>query len=153
MGYALFAPPPPPLPSGDLITAAQRRALRRAVRFDCQVVRERDFKLVGQHALDVSADGMLVVADTDILTGEDVLVSFKLPSARVWFDTDAVVARVLHGRRPTDRGRRCLGLSFQSLDRLSRWVLRTSLRGVPPPVPAREPRIDYTATIHAIALS
>src|SRR3954466_11017813 len=99
-----------------LVPASQRRALRRAVRIDCQVVRERDFKLLGDWALDLSPDGILVVSNADVLTGEEVIVSFKVPRTSIVLDTEATVARVVHGRRPTDRHRRALGIAFDSLD-------------------------------------
>ncbi len=88
------------------------RVTRRDVRLPCQVVRERGFVEVGRHALDLSPDGMLVLADRPVLTGERVILTLKIPmGSRLFFDAEAVVARVVHGRRPTDRGR-ALGLSF-----------------------------------------
>ena len=120
-----------------LVLASQRRALRRAVRFHCQVVRERDFRLVGHRALDVSPDGMLVMSDQRILTGEDLIVTFRLPRTRLWFDVQATVARVVHGRRPGDRGR-CLGLSFHGNDESWAHEVFKQLRGLPP-VHARRP--------------
>ena len=93
---------------GTLVHASQRRTLRRSARVHCQVVRDRDFRLVGSHAVDVSPMGMLVASDEVVLTGEPVLVSFRLPRSLYWFDAQATVARVVHGRRPGDRGR-CLG--------------------------------------------
>jgi hypothetical protein len=138
--------------SPTLVFASQRRAMRRAIRFECQIVRERDFRLVGKRAIDLSPDGMLVYTDDRVLTGDDVLVSFRLPTTRQWFDTDATVARVVHGRRPTDRGQ-CLGIEFGSLDEVSRWVIRASLRGLPPPLPSRERRVDYAASVHLAALA
>ncbi len=134
------------------VPAAQRRALRRSLYLECQVVREHDFRLIGEEAFDVSQDGMLITTSERVLTGEELLVTFRLPNHSMWFDTDATVARVVHGRRPYDPGR-CLGISFGSLDRAARWFLRSSLRGLPPPLPARQPRIDYAATVHSIALS
>jgi hypothetical protein len=135
-----------------LVTAHQRRALRRAVRVDCQVVREHDFKLLGDWALDLSTDGMLIVTRDDVLTGEDVIVSFPIPRTRVIVDAVATVARVIHGRRPSDRHRRALGISFESLDPEHRRLLRVGLRDIPPPLPARSPRVDYAASIHLAAL-
>ena len=135
-----------------LVPASQRRALRRAVRIDCQVVRERDFKLLGDWALDLSPDGILVVSNADVLTGEEVIVSFKVPRTSIVLDTEATVARVVHGRRPTDRHRRALGIAFDSLDETARWALRSSLRDFAPPLPSRKPRIDYAASVHMAAL-
>jgi len=135
-----------------LVHASQRAAVRRAVPVECQVVRERDFKLVGRWGLDISSDGMLVVSDARVLTGEDVIVSFRVPRTHHWIDCEATVARVVHGRRPTDRARG-LGLEFQTLDADTRWAIRSTLRSIPPPLPAREPRVDYAATIAMLALS
>ncbi len=129
-----------------LLRCNHRKTIRRAVRVECQVVRERDFKLLGRSAIDVSTRGMLVETDTAVLTGEDVLVAFKSPRSRTWFDCQATVARVVHGRRPYDRGR-FLGLEFETLDDWQSFVLRSELRGLPPPFPKREERIDYAASI------
>lgn len=134
-----------------LVHANQRTTVRRAVQVECQVVRERDFKLVGRWGLDISSDGMLVVSDARVLTGEDVIVSFRVPRTHHWIDCEATVARVVHGRRPRDRARG-LGLEFHSLDGDTRWQIRAALRDIPPPLPARAPRVDYAATIHMLAL-
>jgi hypothetical protein len=134
-----------------LVLASQRRALRRAVRFHCQVVREHDFRLVGHRALDVSPEGMLVMNDDRILTGEDLIVTFRLPRTRLWFDVQATAARVIHGRRPTDKGH-CVGLEFHSFDETDKRRIRAHLRGVPPPVPARERRVDYAGSVHMAVL-
>jgi hypothetical protein len=137
---------------GTLVHARQRRTLRRAVRVDCQVVRERDFKLIGSRGVDLSPEGMLVMAQEQVLTGEPVIVAFRLPRSAYWFDAEATVARVVHGRRPGDLGR-CFGLAFESLELDAQHFLRRALRGVPPPLPAREPRVDYAASVHLAALS
>jgi len=134
-----------------LVHASQRRAIRRATTVECQVVREHDFKLIGRWGLDVSPDGMLVVSDTRVLTGEDVIVSFRVPRTCGWLDCEATVARVVHGRRPTDRARG-LGLEFHSLGRDTKSALDAAMRRIPPPLPAREKRIDYAASIHMAAL-
>lgn len=113
-----------------------RRAFRREVLLSCQVVRERDFRLVSELALDLSTDGMLVSTEQRVLTGEELLVSFRPPRADRWLDVQATVARVVHGRRPGDRGR-CLGLTFHAVDEPSRRLIFRHLRGLPPPEPAR----------------
>ncbi|MFO0676471.1 MAG: PilZ domain-containing protein [Polyangiaceae bacterium] len=129
-----------------LVPASQRRAVRRDIRIRCQVVRQKDFRLLGDLAVDLSTSGMLLLSRLPVLTGEDVIVSFRAPSSRTWIDTEATVARVIHGRRPGDFGRG-LGIEWTDLDRKSRGVLRASLMGVPPPMPTRERRVDYAATI------
>ncbi len=115
-----------------------RRAFRREVLLTCQVVRERDFRLVSDLALDLSTDGMLVSTEHVVLTGEPLLVSFRPPRADRWLDVQATVARVVHGRRPGDRGR-CLGIVFDGVDPAARGLLFKHLRGLPPPEPARLP--------------
>ena len=57
----------------------RRRSPRRGVLLRCQVVRERDFRLVADLALDLSTEGMLVSTDARVLTGEPLLVSFRVP--------------------------------------------------------------------------
>jgi len=128
-----------------LLRAKQRQTMRRAVRVPCQVVREHDFKLIGKSAIDLSTRGMLLECDTRVLTGEEVIVAFRSPKTRMWFDCPATVARVVHGRRPYDCGR-FLGIQFD-LDEWQSFALKTELRGLPPPFPKRELRIDYAASI------
>jgi hypothetical protein len=137
---------------GTLVHAHQRRALRRAVRVDCQVVRERDFRLIGSRGVDLSPAGMLVMAQETVLTGEPVIVSFRLPRSAYWFDAEATVARIVHGRRPGDLGR-CLGLEFAALDADVDSFLCGALRGVAPRLPMRERRVDYAATFRLAALA
>jgi hypothetical protein len=115
-----------------------RRAFRREVLLSCQVVRERDFRRVSSLAIDLSTHGMLVAAERRVLTGEPLLVSFRAPRSDRWLDVSATVARVVHGRRPGDRGL-CLGLSFHGLDADAERLLFRQLRGLPAPEPARLP--------------
>lgn len=65
---------------------------------------------------------MLAIADEPVLTGEPLLVSFRVPRTERWIDADAIVARVVHGRRPGDRGRE-LGIAFAGLDEEARHLL------------------------------
>lgn len=134
-----------------LVRKNERREIRRAVRIKCQVVRERDFSLVSEQALDLSPDGMLVATDIpDLEPGENVLVTFRATPLDIWFDTEAEVTRLVRGRREGDR-ERGVGLRFSSLSGVKRLILRGHLRRVPPPVPRRPARIDWTATIRSIA--
>jgi len=123
-----------------------RRAFRRYVRIDCQVVREHDFRLVGDLALDLSERGMLVRTKERVLTGEDVVVSFRPPGSNRFVDALGHVARVVHGRRPGDRGR-CLGIELYAMDADDRRVLWESLRGLPAPEPLRDPMQGIVARL------
>src|SRR5262249_28812937 len=126
----------PRIMSAILARKTHRRAFRREVILSCQVVRERDFRLVSSLALDLSTDGMLVSTDARILTGEELLVSFRGPRSSEWFDADATCVRSGLGRRPADRGR-CLGLAFHGTADSWTQALFRRLRGLPPPEPAR----------------
>jgi hypothetical protein len=122
--------------SAILARKLHRRAFRREVLLACQIVRERDFRLVSDLAFDLSTEGMLVSTSDRVLTGEELLVSFRAPRSNLWFDLEATVARVVHGRRPFDRGR-CLGLTFHSVAESTQRRLFERLRGLPPPDPGR----------------
>jgi c-di-GMP-binding flagellar brake protein YcgR len=134
----------------SFVMKSHRRAVRRAVRLSCQVVSEEAFRLVGRRALDLSPAGMLLESDEELDLGEELLVSFRAPRSGLFIDTRARVVRVVAGRRPGDHGR-CLGLRFEQLDPLMRSALSASLAGLPPPLPQRASRVDYAATIRAIA--
>jgi hypothetical protein len=136
-----------------LVRATDRRAVRHAVDLDCCVVREKDTKLVGHRAFDLSPYGMRVhLRDADVELGDRFFVCFRATQFGLWFYTDARATRILHGRRPDERGR-SLGLRFRSLDAVSRLLLRGALRRVPPPLPQRELRVDYAATVGKILAS
>jgi len=115
------------------------RPARSLTRLICQVVRERDFRLVADRILDVSASGLLVAPADPVLTGEPVIVSFQGRSG-AWVDAEARVARVVHGRRRGEHTR-ALGLCFEHLDTASRRALDEYLRHlVPVPPGARSER-------------
>jgi len=132
----------------EFVFTNQRRSVRRAVRVDCQVVREKDFTLLGDAAINISPDGMLFLSEHPVVPGEALQVSLRVPGTDVWLDTDALVARIDYD----DQGRREVGVSFQSLDARSRRLLRTAIAKFPPTLPTRSPRIDYAATAQLIAL-
>lgn len=116
-----------------------RESFRRFVRIDCQVVREHDFKLVGDLALDLSTKGMLVRARTRVLTGEELLVAFRPPRCNRWIDAQGTVARVVHGRRPGDTGL-SFGIEFHGMEREYQDLIFEKLRGMIPPDAMRPPR-------------
>jgi hypothetical protein len=104
---------------------------RRRARPLCEVVRLRDFRLVGRQVIDLSTKGMLLETDLSILTGEELLVTFKSPVDDRWFDCDATVARVLQGRRRKDE-RRAIGICFAPMDPWTEIVLCDHLRAAQP---------------------
>jgi hypothetical protein len=136
-----------------IVRASGRKTIRRAVEIDCCVVRQADGRILGQRAFDLSPYGMRVaLKDVDVDPGDLLHVCFRATQQQRWFVTDGRAARILHGRRPKDRGR-SVGVRFETLDALSRLILRGALRKVPPPLPTREQRIDYAATVLSILRS
>ena len=115
-----------------------RSSSRHTVKIDCQVVRERDFHLLADRTMDLSASGALVGPADPALTGERILVSFRIPRSTVWIDAEATVTRVVHGRRPGEFSR-SLALEFDDLGALQRFLLKDALRTVPPAPPKSAP--------------
>ncbi len=132
-----------------LVRKNERREMRRGLRLECQIVREQDFRFLSQRAIDLSPDGMLALTNEDVSPGDKVIVSFCATGLGIWFDTEARVVRVVRGRRRLDGGR-AMGISFSSLSRVKRFILRNHLRRIPPPVPRRTQRIDWTETVRRI---
>jgi len=108
-------------------TLPAARPIRRSVRIPCQLIRERDFRQIGRHVIDLSIAGMLVRSERAVLTGEPVIVSFRIPAASpIWFDAEGIVARVIHQRRPDDDGR-AVGIVFTQTDLAGRDALERHL--------------------------
>ncbi|MBN2196601.1 MAG: PilZ domain-containing protein [Polyangiaceae bacterium] len=127
------------------------RPSRHTLSIPCQVVRERDFRLVADQISNLSATGMLVTPADPVLTGERLIVSFRAPRCDVWIDAEVTVARVVHGRRPGEYAR-ALGLRFEGLDPWSRFVITTSLRALPPiPPGSTRLRVAPTPTVTELA--
>ena len=115
-----------------------RGSSRHTVKIACQVVRERDFRLLADRVVDLSSTGALVGPADPALTGERILVSFRIPRSSVWVDAEATVTRVVHGRRPGEYSR-SLAIEFDDLDALPRFMLKEALRSVPPAPPKSSP--------------
>jgi hypothetical protein len=126
------------LPSAPIFVprVTRRTSTRRDVVIPCQAVREHDFTLIADQTLDVSVDGLLVPIERRVLTGETVIVSFRIPGT--WIDAEGTVTRVVHGRRPSDEGM-AVGIVFDVISPASRAALAGFLHGRPPPLPRRGP--------------
>lgn len=128
----------------------QRRSVRRAVGTKCQVVAEQGFRLLGDRTFDVSEHGLLLASEADVWVGERVFVALETPQGVSWIDGEARIVRVVRGRRGGDRGP-AIGLRFSRMDTLDQVILSASLRGLPPPLPARHLRRDYAGAVQVIA--
>jgi hypothetical protein len=120
-----------------------RARVRRTVETACEVVRARDYGLLGTSVVDLSARGMLLETEKPVITGEEVLVLFRGPSGD-WYDYDATVARVLHARRRGD-ARRAIGIAFQALDPWREILLCDSLKRAPVAPRASARHVDMSA--------
>lgn len=108
-------------------TLPAARPLRRSVRIACQLIRDRDFRAIGRHVVDLSTEGMLVRCERPVLTGEPVIVSFRVPGGSpIWFDAEGVVARVAHRRRPEDDAA-AVGIVFTWAEPAGRSALERQL--------------------------
>lgn len=116
-----------------------RTSFRRQVRLQCEVVREHDFRLVGDLVLDASTTGLRCRATRRVLTGEELIVAMRMPGTNIWFDAAGVVSRVIHGRRPGDDGL-AFGVELLDLDPSRQAFLFQHLRGANAPNPQRPPR-------------
>ena len=115
-----------------------RGSSRHTVKIACQVVRERDFRLIADRVVDLSSTGALVGPADPALTGERILVSFRIPRSSLWIDAEATVTRVVHGRRPGEFSR-SLAIEFDDLEALQRFMLQAALSCVPPAPPKSAP--------------
>jgi hypothetical protein len=113
---------------------ATHRATRHSVRLDCQVVRERDFHLVADRIVNLSATGLMVSPADPALTGEKLIVSFQIPHSGHWVDAEATVARVVHGRRPGEHTRG-LALELENVEEIAQMILGRVLPRCPPSPP------------------
>ena len=113
---------------------SHHRLPRHVLRAPCQLIREHDFRLVADRVIDLSVTGVLVAPADPVLTGERLLLSFQLPHSLYWIDAEAVVTRVIHGRRPGEHTR-ALALAFDDISGLSRYMIRHTLDYLAPAPP------------------
>jgi hypothetical protein len=129
----------------------ERAAFRHRLNVACEVVRERDFKLVALQTFDVSVTGMMVETLRDVSIGEEMIVTFRPPQSLRYVDAQAIVSRVIAGNRRGDLGT-AVGLLFTEMDHSSFITLRTALRRLPATGSQRRSRIDYAAMARVISM-
>jgi hypothetical protein len=98
------------------------------------VVRERDFQLVADRIVNLSETGLVVSPADPALTGERLIVSFQIPHSGYWVDAEAIVARVVHGRRPGEHTRG-LALELENVEEIPKLLLGRALQRCPPSPP------------------
>ena len=128
------------------------RSPRHSVQIPAQIVRLHDFRLLADCIENLSVGGALAGPSGCAAPGEKLIVSFQVPGSQVWLDVDAVVARVIQGRRPTDRGPQ-LGLRFETLSDKSEKLLLRVLQQAPPSAPKTRPgRRDKRAAVRELVI-
>jgi len=135
-----------------VVHAHDRHASRRTVRLGCEVVRTRDYRLVGKKMLDMSLAGLQVLAEDDMTVGEGVEVFFRVPHSGVWVLAEGSVARVIRGKRRGDEGP-AYGIEFAPLHPDALAALKQAQNRFPPTMPWRPRRVDYAATVTSISVS
>jgi hypothetical protein len=135
-----------------VVHARDRAASRRTVRLGCEVVRTRDYSMIGRKMVDLSTDGLQVLADGHVTLGESVEVFFRVPYSGLYVLAEGQVARVIRGKRPGDEGP-AYGIKLAGLHPDAEQALRAASLRFPPTWAWRPRRIDYAATVHAIGVS
>jgi len=125
----------------------ERASSRRSVVLPCQIVRERDFRLVGDRMIDLSTQGMLAPLRERVVTGERVIVAFCIDGR--WIDTEATVARIEHGRRAGDVGLSA-GIMFDGLPHRTGASVSAFVERRPVRSPRRSPRVRQQAAAEAL---
>lgn len=133
-----------------LVAARERTAVRKQVRVPCQLALESEVEPLATECLDISADGMRVLAARALPLDSEVRVTLTLPATETRVRFAASVRRVVRGRRRGDQNME-LGLRFLDCSVVDGAILDASLSGHPPPVPARRLRMDYAASVLRIA--
>lgn len=135
-----------------VVHAHDRKTSRRTVRLGCEVVRTRDYRLVGKKMLDLSLSGLQVLAEDELQAGENVEVFFRVPYSSVWVLAEGSVARIIGGKRPGDDGP-AFGIELAPLHPDALAALKNAQNRFPPTMAWRPRRVDYAATVQAITLS
>jgi hypothetical protein len=118
-----------------------RRALRRAVQLDCQVLSELWDEPVPHRVTDLSPQGMWIETPFPLERGSRLVVAFTPPRWRRDRElvASAVVQRVIVGRREGEHLSPGMGVVFDDLRRHELDELKATLRGLPPPLPRATP--------------
>jgi hypothetical protein len=121
----------------------RRRAVRRAVAVECDVLSDQWEGVVSLPIADLSVNGLWVRTLLTLEAGEEVLISFTPP---LWPNRSRVVAlatvsRVGMYRRRADIHESGMGLAFSDIDTNEARLLESALSGLPPRLSANQPEM------------
>ena len=121
------------------VKPGDRRALRRSVRMQCDVLADVFDDTIAHVMTDLSPFGAWIDTLYPLEPGAELLVSLTPPGARDGAQDVVLAGRVARaslGRRRTEGGRSGMGVAFDATE-LERARLSAALRGLPPPLPSR----------------
>lgn len=126
------------LQSVEILPGA-RRALRRAVHVECDVVSRWWDEPVPHLATDLSPQGIWLESALPLELGDEVVLAFRPPRWPKGCEVMVfgAVRRVDLRRRASDPRRAGMGIEFLDLAVGDEGELTASLRGLPPPLPRR----------------
>jgi len=133
-----------------MVLHTRRRFLRHAMPTQCVVLSRRRGRLLGEGLVDVSPEGLLVHGDGSTAIYEPVDIALRVPLSRIWITGQAVVARVVRGRRHGDAFEG-LGLILRRMDDRAREMLVRSMRHFPPTGHRSPAGRDYAGMVARIA--
>lgn len=133
-----------------MVLHTRRLKSRHALQTDCIVLSEGGRLLLGDRALDVSWDGLLVRAQGVARRGDRVRASIRLPHSRVWVEGEGYVARVVAGRRELDEGAG-YGIRLDRMDGITRLLLTSIFVRYPRRRSSRGTARDYARIIGRLA--
>jgi hypothetical protein len=88
-------------------------------------------------AADISPRGMYLLSEDMPSVGEYLFCSFALQGEDPEYSFFSRVQRVNWHRRRTERYRPGFGVEFLDVNGQNRFIIRSALRGLPPPIPSR----------------
>ena len=115
-------------------TRGRRRSLRRAIAVECALRSERWDHEIHLRASDVSTGGMWIETPVPVAPGEELIVSFQLPSVSETVWAAARVVRVGSSREGAD-ARPGMALAFTYCSERHMRLLARALQGLPPRLP------------------
>jgi hypothetical protein len=112
-------------------------------RFETRKAKATSIELISQYwdepiemlATDISPGGLFIPADILLESGEPIVACFNMPGHKQEFQLFGDVVWVALPRRAADRGPSGMAIEFVKTTPLERMSIRSSLRGVPPPLP------------------
>lgn len=113
-----------------------RRSTRRESALECRVLAEHGDRHLRGETLDVSLEGVRIRSDAEVVVGEPVVLTLRLPNGHTFVDAHARVARIEDGRRAGDQGR-AIAFEFTAMDETDWQALRFATHAAPELEPRR----------------